>query len=1464
MDHPPQPDDAEQLEDFELLDLLLEDEAAAQSDCMTPREDPSSAPLSHGQKRLWFIDQMQSEHHAYIIFGAFRLEGALERRLLTESVALLMERHESLRTAIGDSGEGPIQCIHPQLEPPVTFHAGQHKDESTFIRDETRRGFRLDEAPLMRVSVLEQSNTCWSVVFALHHIISDGWTMALLVDELAQIWEALAQNRPVSLSPLTHQYGDYSTWLEKREKHPDFQRKLSYWTRALEDLPLLELPTISPKPALQTFDGSIANFSLSREATDGVHRLARDTESSVFNVLLAATFVLLSRYAGKTDFAIGCPEANRMLPGTEKIFGFFANTLMIRADLSRNPSFASFVKTVRDTFFAAQEHSEVPFEKLVEVLNPDRDLSTPPLIEASFTLNSPLEEKMELSSLRLSPIPPQEVVAKFPLMVAMWEGIGCMQGFFQYNRDLFSSAHIEQMIADFLGLIDRVTENGSSRLSDLWGSAQPESLASSTHKPPLIPDLIRHQINMRPQAPAIVSKEETWSFARWDTEAQKIAGGLRQSGIRAGDRILVSVEQTGSWICLLWAIWKVGGTPVSTDVEIPSQRLEFIARESKVRLTVVDRTNRIAVPTICLGELRASSANPKSDWKTSPEAGAYIIYTSGSTGQPKGVLVSHAALANLCQWHENAFGVRPGDRCTQVASPGFDASMWELWPSLSRGAAVHLTEPDTMLDPIDLTSFLKAQQITHAFLPTTVAEKFIEKAHEIPSLRYLLTGGDRLKRHPKTETNYRVINNYGPTENAVVATSGHVIPRAGPHFPSIGQAIDGVRVYILDSWLSPVPTGVPGELYIAGNSLADGYIERADETAERFLPNPFAQTPSSRMYRTGDRALWNGNGDLQFLGRTDSQVSLRGHRIELSEVARAVRSLPAVQEAEILVHNEALVTYVALKRPTSKVEDLIDDLRRVLPGYMVPQRWIVLDTLPTTNNGKVDRKRLIALSNDTRKHTAGEAQLQTSTERRVSEVWQRHLKVEPLSRGDNFFNLGGHSMLAARIVAELSKVLGIDIPMRSLFEAPDLAAVARGIDHLLQGGVSSYFNELDPAFLEAEAVRGLQTIPQEIPPIEHKDLDKTVLITGATGFLGAYLCREWSAFAGKIICHVRAENPESGRERLASAWGRYGFGALAFSPSVEVVCGDLSTPRLGMNSSDWKRCSKEVTRIIHNGAQVHFMDAYSALKDANVSGTAAILELATEGRIKPVSFVSSLSVLGAELETTDEHAELTVPSGLGNGYAQSKWVAEKMIHGARERGLSIKIHRPSRIVGDSETGAWNGEDFACRMIRGCAELGCFPSVQGGDNLIAVDVAARQMVALDRADSMDSFVFHHAGEVPTSWSLFVDAVRTAGFPLEELSYSDWRTTLEQSIRDGDENALTELLGMFPPAVENAWEQDHGTPANGRVQCIHTYRQLAALGIHPNAVEEVHVDRFIECLIRSGLLSHPDHATLTFSR
>ncbi|MBD2812214.1 amino acid adenylation domain-containing protein [Xenorhabdus sp. Vera] len=1081
-------------------------EIATTTQAVIPVADRSQTlPLSFAQQRLWFLGQLDPcANQAYHLPAALRLTGSLNHHALTFALDSLVARHESLRTRFVSIEGQPYQHINPadtgfslsyqdlrQIDPAL-----HDKRVAELASLETQTLFDFTQGPLVRGQLLQLTNEEHVLLLTLHHIITDGWSFSVLVRELGAFYSAALEGHDASLPVLPIQYTDYAVWQRDSRQEATLMAQRDFWRTQLEGIPvLLTLPTDRPRPSVQTYTGAQIAFSFDAPLLASLKALGQRHNTTLFMNVLSAWGIVLARLSGQDDIVVGTPGANRPHQELEGLIGFFVNTLALRIRFSDGLSVSDLLAQVREKALAAYAHQDLPFEQIVETLQPERSLSYSPIFQVMMTLNNTPAQKLVLPGLQLTSIEQAYHSALFDLTLSLTETESALVGTLSYAADLFDSATIERMLGYLKNILTAMSTDEMQSIAVLPMLPEPERQqllvnfnATQTDYPKdtFVHSLFEAQAAQHPDATAVVFGSQSLSYGELNRRANRLAHYLISLGVRPDKRVAICVERSLNMVVGLLAILKAGGTYVPFDPAYPVERLAYMLRDTApvallTQTSFADTLNS-AIPSArhltvmldnqerVLMEQPAHNPNTQALGLASHHL-AYVIYTSGSTGLPKGVEMPLAALSNLLQWHHYAPSQPVGTGKTlQFAALGFDVAFQEIFTTLSEGGCLVLINETLRREPQQLLHLIQQEQIDRIFLPYIALQQLAEAAshsqEDISCLAHIVTAGEQLHMTPtirhflQRAGNCRLHNHYGPTESHVVTAYLLDNERLGnehepwPQLPPIGRPIANNKIYILDKYAQPVPLGVTGEIHIAGTGIARGYLNRPELTAERFLPDPFSSEPNARMYKTGDLGRWLPDGNIEYLGRNDFQVKVRGFRIELGEIEAKLMECRGVREAVVLAREDEpgqkrLIAYLRVQDGVELLPaELRQQLAQHLADYMLPSAFIMLDTFPLTPNGKLDRKALPAPDSSsvvTRSYAAPVGETETA----LAQIWQDLLGLERVGRYDHFFELGGHSLLAVRLVARIRHILARELPLQQLFAQPVLMKLAHALTNTL-------------------------------------------------------------------------------------------------------------------------------------------------------------------------------------------------------------------------------------------------------------------------------------------------------------------------------------------------------------------------------------------------------------------------------
>ncbi|MDZ7401240.1 MAG: amino acid adenylation domain-containing protein [candidate division KSB1 bacterium] len=1073
---------------------------------LLPRSAEYTAyPLSAGQKALWFLQQLNPSTTAYSITWAMRTEESLDIQALSRVLQKLVDRHAALRTTFISHQGQPVQIVHHHKS--AGFFAvdasgwNEHQLKEA-INEQARQPFDLAAGPLLRVHLFSRSNHDHTFLVSAHHIITDLWSFALFFNEFETLYASELQGIPVELPPLKIEYTDYVYWQSKLLASEQGEKLWNYWQKVLEgDLPIINLPIDHPRPTVQSFDGAIQSAKFSAELKNKLRAMGERYNASLYRVLMAAFQVLLYRYTDQTDIIVGSPIAGRNKE-TFNVLGYFVNPLPIRGDLSGHPQFSDVLEQMNQRILTAIEHGEYPFPLMVEKLQLKRNSSITPIFQVMLTYQKTTKvlnkdaiaawvlrehgRKGMLAGIHFEYVTLQHLMTQFDLTMFIAEHEDGLAIAIEYNSALFKKETIQRMLGHFQKLLETVAANPEQSIDRIQIMQHSElqqlqvwNARAKIKKPSdcnFIHRVFEAQVNNSPSATALILDHHKLNYDELNRRANRLAHYLISLGVAPETVVGVYLERSIDLIIALMAVFKSGGVFLPLDPSYPSERISFMLADadaqiiitmhqlagsllqSKAKIIALDQSNSIID--------QQDDQNP--DVKLYPENLAYIIYTSGSTGLPKGVQISHGAIAEHCEHIAHHYQIRAEDRVLQFASINFDAALEQILVTLLSGAQLLLRGKE-IWSPIEFYRRIYDFQLTVVNPPTSYWNQMLNEVElfsslDIPGhLRLMIVGGDvmtserfRIWQHLANDR-IRLLNAYGPTETTITATTFETSSLQS-HSDDlttipIGQPVIGREIFILDRAQNMVPIGVVGELYIAGTCLARGYLNRPDLTAERFIPHPFSNVPGERLYRTGDLVRFRSDGIIEFIGRADHQVKIRGFRVELGEIQSALQHHPAIKDLVVIVakssvDDKTLAAYLSLNRESESLRDphlWRTFLQDKLPEYMIPFHFIFVDEIPRHPNGKVDQSKLPDISSASAIRSSDFVAPRTPIEQQLAALWSQLLGIESIGIYDNFFTLGGHSLLATQMVSRVRDIFQIEIPLQKIFETPTIAGLALAI-----------------------------------------------------------------------------------------------------------------------------------------------------------------------------------------------------------------------------------------------------------------------------------------------------------------------------------------------------------------------------------------------------------------------------------
>ena len=1380
--------------------------------------------LSPQQKYLWLLQQ---DSHAYRAQCAILIEGNLQANALKEALQKVSDRHEILRTSfqrrsgikfpiqvIGDRSLISWQIVNLELTPPE-----QAAKLPELFQNEKRSVFNFEQNPIWRLSLISLSVNRHILLVSLPSLCADSRTIKNLIREISQCYAACLQGE--ELADEVVQYVQYSEWQNELIEDEEAAEGKKYWTdRDYSALASLKLPFENKNSrASDRFEPNFFEVKIELSLLEEIEAIARRYKTSISAFFLACWKTLLWRRLGKAEIIIGTAFDNRKYEELEPALGLFAKFLPLRSQLQENFTFQEFWQEI--------QQSQSDAYKWQEYFNRE-DINGSPGFPFCFEFEEQLE-KYAAAGVDFSIYQQYVCGDRFKLKLSCVRREEALIAEFQYDPALIGQQALQCLAEQFYTLIKSAANRPETALGDLEilsDRARHQVLVEFNQtqkdypKDKCIHQLFEQQVERLPDRLAVVCENQQLTYRELNNRANQIAHYLQHLGVKSEGLVGICAERSVDAIAGMLGILKAGGAYLPLDPAMPKERLALMLQDAGVAVLLtqqqlIKNLPKTQAKIVCL-DAEIPSVSPSPSPPLSPENLAYVIYTSGSTGTPKGVAIEHRSLVNYLYSIQERLNLPSGASFATVSTLAADLGNTVIFPALCTGGSLHIISQERATDPEAIAAYFQQHSIDCLKIVPSHLKALLtasDPAQVLPKKRLIL-GGEALSWNlletiEKYAPDCSVFNHYGPTEATVGVLAYPIKDRENciSETVPLGRPINNAQIYLLDSHLQPVAIGVSGELYIGGASLARGYLNQPQLTAEKFIINPFDAEPGARLYKTGDLARYLPDGNIEFLGRIDSQVKLRGFRIELGEIEAALSQHSAVREAVVLLlenepGNQRLVAYVVPARESAiAINELRSFLKEKLPDYMVPSALVVMKALPLTANGKIDRRALPAPE-------AARADLadtfvppSTPLEKMLAEIWAELLGLEKVGIYDNFFDLGGHSLLITQLLAKVRDSFQKELPLRRFFEAPTIAALAKNIE--VNPGADSAGDRTASFDINAEVVLD-PAIRPATPLSEPKTEPACILLTGATGFLGAFLLRDLlQQTQAEIYCLVRSADSESAKKRIQSSLESYLIWDESSSDRIIPIAGDLSQPLLGLSEEQFRVLASKIDVIYHNGAFVKFTYPYSVLKPANVLGTQEVLRLASQSKLKPVHLISTISVVSAMGESgiklVREEDELTPGEGLKGAYTQTKWVAEKLVEVARDRGIPVSIYRPGRISGDSQTGACNPSDLLYRLIAGCVQLGCAPDGDKLMNVAPVDYVSRAIVHLSSQKELLGKTFHLVNTQSFQMSELLGWICSMGYPIKRVSSEAWQAEIINRAGYSPENALYPLVGLFSEKV-----------------------------------------------------------------
>jgi amino acid adenylation domain-containing protein/thioester reductase-like protein len=1467
-------------------------------------------PLTFQQEQIWFLSKLVLSNRAYNAQAAIRFKGPLDREIFTAAINQIIRRHEILRTTFRESEHGPVQVVHAPWKAHIPVkdlrglpEAERSAEVDRLIDEEMSKAFDYTRLPLVKWVFYRIAEDEHILLHMEHHFVHDGWEVSVFFNELKALYTAFKEGEKSPLDHLPLQYADYAIWQRNYLSGACLEEKINYWVNRIRDYPqIVNLPVDHPRPSVQSFNGGLIRLDV-KDLYQRLREFSRIHKVTLFNTMFSAFAVLISKYSRQPQFLIGTGVANRTLKEMEQQLGMFVNTVLLHPDLSENPSFKELLRATKEDMLADSEHYDTPFMHIVERLKAGHTPGRNPIFQILFAFHDSAVPYLDFEGVHGEFIIKHNATAKTDINVicipraeqhTTYKGGDLSQEdisiLWEYNTDLFERHTMEGMLEHYMALLEEILVHPEKRVMDIDMLVPRErerllyrnnSGTATYDREKTIPELFVEQARKNPLKTAVICGDQQITYQELNVKAnalaEKVRKHFRESGggeMPPSTPVGICVERSIDMLVGILGILKAGGAYVPLPANYPESRLRFIVDDADMKVIVTQKKFVGTLPflgeegraVMLLDEERTETwSGDEPALYSGADDCAYIIYTSGSTGNPKGVSIPHRAVNNFLVTMKKE-ALTEHDVVAQCASYAFDASIFEFWGSLLVGGTLVIMDSSKVENLDLLKKEMEEKKVTSALFTTALFNAIVDCNREILTrMSSVFFGGEAVnagcvKRLLQGKPDaLKVFHLYGPTECTCCCTYCHLTEEYHDRdVIPIGKPLFNYRAYVLDEKRNPVPTGVPGELFIGGESLALGYLNRPELTRERFIDNPFAsdderrQGRNTRLYKTGDLVRWNDEGNIVFLGRTDFQVKIRGFRIEPEEIESALLKHKAVKQCAVIPWEQHLIAYWVPVEPTAELskDEFKAFLAGSLPAFMIPATFIKMESFTLNQNFKVDRSRLphpklediVSL----RKEYTPPA---TKTEEKLVEIWKELLKLEKISTDDSFFDLGGNSILTVRMLSAIKRSLGADVKLAQMFTNPTIKAIGACLDGtgMTTGAVEDNLSRaLHDATWELDAA---------IPKSGGTEVPSSVLLTGAPGFVGMYLLDELLALTeAQVYCLLRGDDEEAIRARFVEAARFYRKEHLLGNKRIRLMKVDMEAERYGLGDEPISMLCETIDSIFHCGAIVHHLYDYGKLRKANVQSVMDLLKIAASGKRKSFTYISTLGVASIrDMEGKTVEVDVSERPVSTNGYTLSKWVAEKILARAAAKGLDVAIFRLGNVVGDSVHGICAPDkNHALLRIKGCLQMKAAPDWLRTTEMTPVDVLARSIVKLSLV-SKGLNIYNMNNPLEISWRDYIGCFRKYGFDLDLVPESLWREKYLAAV--DEKNALF--------AIKDFYSKDRKEAATvewkpfSRWNSHEVRAKLEELGVRYPEDYDRCITTDVDYLIGSGFLSSIPH-------
>ncbi|WP_242313819.1 non-ribosomal peptide synthetase [Bacillus cereus group sp. BfR-BA-01355] len=1442
--------------------MIVNQDRAEQEMQVLKVADKESYQLSSAQKRIWFLNKYNAINRVYDTPLHIYIEPSLKKDILQDTIRFLVERHEMLRTVFIERNGEPRQVILNSIAIDLIHDEIEHmskKEQQEYIRTTINQTdhtpFDLENGPLFRIRIFNLNKKNSYLYINLHHIITDEWSVRNLLDELMKVYSAFAKRRNPELPTISNRYVDYAEWEQEQLNLGRWDKEKSYWMAELAaSLPILNLPLDFSRNRQSTNKGTVFEMKLDNEMKESLKQVCEQENVSMYMLFLAAYIQLLHYLTDQKDIIVGTPVVGRNHQEFEQIQGFFVNTLAIRTQLNDVKNLTQLLQVVREKCLNSFQNQSYPFDKVIEQINPDRSFGNNPIFSTMFSYQKDILQQHDAYKLQL--LPNKQDISKFDISLAVEEGLDYVGVSFEYDINLFKEESINRFTQNLLTILEAFIHQRTVTYENLsFLSQEEESLykkVNHTERPypyfQNIQEQFYMQVDRQSNRIAVATETESLTYRQLNMSSNQVAQHLLEKGIKRGDKVAIFLDRSMNSIVSMLGILKAGAAYIPIDVKYPEDRINYIVRDSEACRIITSNKfkshlNVSDYKVSIIEDIYRTTINDDVKMLNKPDDLAYVIYTSGSTGKPKGTLLTHKGVLNLVEWRNEVFQISPNDKVTQFYSHSFDSSVSEIFSTLLNGAELYVLSDEQRYSTVAYAQAIQETQATISDLPTVFFNELSTSltkldSEKIRSLRFIIMGGEAastnaIRSWQNTFKNQvQLVNEYGPTEATVSAMYYFIPVLEGDNnllgsIP-IGIPISNTKVHILNSYMQHCPVGVMGELYIESLGLAQGYWKQEEKTKQAFISNPFSEDNSKRLYRTGDLARWLPNGNIEFMGRKDKQVKIRGHRIELGEIEDAMLQLEGISQAVVTQTKDGMLLQAYYKTVDGigiEKNKLALHLSNVLPEYMVPKYYSHVLEIPITANGKIDFEKLPKIEFDHEKNDECKLKPQTKVQKNIAKIWSEVLNVKSIGLKDDFFNLGGHSLKVMPALVKL-KPLYPNLKIQDFFKYRTIEKLASHIEEMEDMSFKKEKN-MNVACRENET----KTTPvYETTKLEECELDmvnypKAVFLTGATGYLGAHILeRVLQLPSTTIYCLVRKNEDQVIGARLKERMEFY-FGKeilQKLKERVELIEGDLSLMNLGLDSKQLDYLKNRVESIIHCGGEVRHYGEREHFQKVNVQSTKYLLELAKNTNAR-FHYISTLSVVGqAESDPKEfEFFESNFDRGqnLDNLYLESKFQGEKMVREAMEKGVRATIYRVGNLVGNSKTGKFQyniNENAFYRLLKGICLSSIAPDVNTYVDLTPVDYGSLAITELSYKANTVNKTMHICNPHQLKWDQFINSLQAFGYDILLMKQEKYIEKFFYTNLTTDEQKALELI---MPLLESVEELSVAIPS-----CLYTQGYL----------------------------------------